>query len=239
MVFMLHPLLTEAADLRGQVRLDGPVPEQEKVTLQPKKGSHSTEGCGSLVKDSQRLLVDQSGGIKNAVVWLDLPDAPGKAPAKPAPFLIDQNQCLFEPHVVALPAGREIAVRNSDSVIHNIRIFREGNPSMLMHQWQKADAADIRWRFSEPGRFVVRCGVHHWMYAWVLVAPGSRVGVTDESGRFILANIPEGRHTLHVWHETLGTREIPVEVKREGSELEPIRFTLKGSDPSGSDPTRL
>ncbi|MDO8730543.1 MAG: hypothetical protein Q7J69_05140 [Candidatus Omnitrophota bacterium] len=214
----------EAADLKGQVRLDGPPPAAEKLAIEPKKGgNHSTEGCGSLEKDSQKLRVDSSGGIQDTVVWVELPNL--RAAVLPPAVLIDQNQCVFEPHVVALPAGGEIAVRNSDSVIHNIRIFREGKPDYLMHQWQKADAADIPWRFNEPGRYVVRCGVHHWMYAWVLVVPlGARTGVTDASGRFALSGVPEGRHTLHVWHETLGTKEIPVEVAAEGSDLDPILF---------------
>ena len=213
------------ADLRGQVKLDGPPPAAEKLAIEPKKGgSHSTEGCGSLAKDSQRLQVDPGGGIRNAVVWLDLPDG-ASAPAA-APVLIDQNQCVFEPHVVAIPAGGRIAVRNSDSVIHNIRIFREGKPDMLMHQWQKADAADIPWAFSEPGRYVVRCGVHYWMYAWVFVAPGGRAAVTDAEGRFTLRDVPEGRHTLHLWHEALGEKEVPVEVKRDGMELGPLLLAL-------------
>lgn len=216
-----------AAQLSGQVLLDGPVPEQEKVVIEEKKtGNHSTEGCGSLVKDSHKLVVDPQGGIKNAVVWLELPGETGKPAEKQAPALIDQNQCVFEPHVAAIPAGAEIAVRNSDSVIHNIRIFREGKPDMLMHEWQKADAPDIRWRFEEPGRYLVRCGVHHWMYAWVFVAPsGAPAAVTDAQGRFQLADVPEGRHTLHVWHETLGTDRIDIVPGQD-----PVLIQLKRKD---------
>lgn len=212
-----------AADLKGQVRLDGPLPAAEKVTIQPKKGgNHSTEGCGSLLKDSQRLRVDAVGGIRDAVVWLELPNLPDAA--VPPAVLIDQNQCVFEPHVAALPAGGSIAVRNSDSVIHNIRIFREGKPDMLMHQWQKADAADIPWRFKEPGRFIVRCGVHHWMYSWVFVAPPGRMAVTDQAGRFTLVGVPAGKHKVKVWHETLGEKELSVQVPEKEADSVEIRY---------------
>lgn len=210
-----------AAPLSGQVKLDGPVPAQAKVTIQEKKGgNHSTEGCGSLTKDSPKLIVDPEGGIRNAVVWIE--EGVLNPAGKPETVLIDQDQCVFEPHVAAIPAGGKIVVRNSDSVIHNIRIFKEGKPDMLMHQWQKADAADIPWTFKEPGRYLVRCGVHHWMFAWVFVVPGSRVAVTDEKGRFSL-DLPEGKHTLKVWHESLGEKELAVEVPEAGDSLE-IRY---------------
>ena len=221
---LLFAQVAEGAELTGQIRLEGPPPPAEKVTIEPKKGDHSTERCGSLVKDSQKLLVDPAGGIKNAVVWVSSSEGLGQKQA--GPVLMDQNQCVFEPHVIALQAGQSIAVRNSDSAIHNIRIFREGKPDMLMHQWQKADAADIPWCFKEPGRYVVRCGVHHWMYAWVFVAPGGQVAVTDGEGRFRLAGVPEGRYTLHVWHETLGERDIPVEVNPDLPEMDPILLSM-------------
>ena len=227
--FFLPCVLVEAAEIKGLVRLDGPLPATDKLTIEPKKGgNHSTEGCGSLLKDSQKLRVDASGGIRDAVVWLEIPEADPRLSMEPV--LIDQNQCVFSPHVTAIRVGQQIAVRNSDSVIHNIRIFREGKPDMLMHQWQKPDAADIPWRFKEPGRYVVRCGVHYWMYSWVFVAPGGPFAVTDASGRFTLAGLPAGKHTLHVWHEALGTKEIPVEVKGEGQDLDPILFTLTPID---------
>lgn len=222
----------EAAEVNGTIRLKGPVPAQEQVKIEPKTGVHSTEGCGSLEKASQRLVVDPGGGIQNAVVWLDLPAA-GRRPAAadlaagPDSILLDQRECLFSPHVVSLEPGGEVVIRNSDTVLHNIGIFREGNPDMLMHRWQKADAADVRWPFSEPGRYVVRCGVHPWMYAWVVVLPPGRSAVTGPDGRFSLAQVPPGRHELRVWHETLGERRVTVEV-RDG--MQPLDEILLGGE---------
>ncbi|MBI3322313.1 MAG: hypothetical protein HYZ94_01355 [Candidatus Omnitrophica bacterium] len=211
-----------AADLQGSVVLEGPPPPPKRVTLQAKSKQHSIEGCGAIDKISPTLVVDADGGIRNAVVWIEA--AAAERGPEDAPLLMDQNQCVFEPHVVAIPAGRAVAIRNSDSVIHNVRIFREGKPEMLMRQWQKADAADIVWKFEEPGRYLVRCGVHPWMYGWVFVAPGREASVTDGQGRFTLAGVPPGRHTLKVWHETLGSREISIEVGPDGKRIEPIRF---------------
>lgn len=217
-----------AGQVEGSVVLEGPPPAPETLTIKAKSKQHSIEGCGAVEKLSPKLQVAADGGIKNAVVWLEGP--PDPAGEIPAPLLMDQNQCVFEPHVIAIQAGREVAIRNSDTVIHNVRIFPEGIPSMLMHRWQKADAADILWKFEEPGRYVVRCGVHPWMYGWVIVVPpGGAAAVTDASGGFTLAGVPAGRHTLRVWHETLGTLELPVEVGPDGKQLEPIRITRRDS----------
>ena len=221
-----------AAQVQGRVVLDGPSPPPEVVTIEPKTGVHSTEGCGSLQKDSPKLRVGPDGGVRDAVVWLETEpqerakqEALRNSQAVSAPVM-DQSECVFSPHVLAIPAGGPVALRNSDRVVHNVRIFREGKPDMLMHRWQKVDAADIRWKFEEPGRYLVRCGVHPWMYGWVFVVPRGGAGAaTDASGRFALAEVPAGRHTLRIWHETLGESQVEISVGAEGVELEPIHLS--------------
>ncbi|MBI3332615.1 MAG: hypothetical protein HYZ93_00795 [Candidatus Omnitrophica bacterium] len=225
MVLSLCPLRAEAAQLKGSVRLKGPVPAPEVIPIQPKSGEHSTQGCGSS-KISQRLLVDPSGGLANAVVWLEGPPDPLIRNREPS-VLLDQRGCEFLPHVLLVPLGGELKVRNSDPIRHNLRIFREGQASMLMHRWQAADAPDAAWNFKEPGRYVVRCGIHPWMHAWVVVTPHRRAAVTDSHGQFLIPDAPAGRQTLHVWHETLGTLEVPVQVKSDREILEPIHFVRK------------
>ena len=212
-----------AAQVRGSVLLEGPAPAPTMMTIKPKKGDHSAQGCGSLQKASQKLLVDRTGGVQNVVVWLDVAsNGPGTRSNRT--ILLDQKECVFSPHVVVVDSGTTIAIRNSDHVLHNVRIFQEGKPAMLMHQWQKADASSIFWRFAEPGRYVVRCGVHPWMYAWVVVNSGAGA-VTDGHGRFILSGVPPGKQTLHVWNEALGTREIPIVVATDEEILKPILLT--------------
>lgn len=219
--------IAHAAQVRGTIRLEGSAPVSETLTLSPKKGIHSTEGCGSLQKVSQKLLVDPAGGIQNVVIWLDSPQG-GSADRSGGVVFLDQKECVFSPHVVLVAPGTEVAIRNSDPVLHNVRIFREGEPDMLMHKWQKPDASNIVRRFDEPGRFIVRCGVHPWMYGWVVVT--SHAGtVTGSDGQFTLSDVSPGAYTLHLWHETLGVREVPILVKKEEEVLKPILFARSGN----------
>lgn len=209
LLMMLMVVQTAAAgELTGVVRLTGPVPEPEMLTIEAKTGDHSTEGCGTHTP-SPKLLVDASGGVQHAVVWLE--GAPAAAyNRRVGPAALDQQHCVFTPHVLMVSPGEQVAIRNSDPVRHNVRIFREA--MMLMHEWQTAGAPELGWRFEEPGRYLVRCGVHPWMYAWVIVPAHNAYALTDATGVFQIPSVPPGRYTLRVWHETLGELEEPVRV---------------------------
>lgn len=200
---------TTAGELQGVVRLEGAVPEPDTVTIRSTSAQHPIDGCGSLTKRSPRLLVDPQGGVQNAVVWVEIPTGP-REPVEGITGTLDQRECVFEPHVLLLPLGGTLAIRNSDPMLHNVRIFQ--GRTMLMHEWQQPHGPDLTWRFETPGRYVVRCGVHAWMYAWVVVADHRDHAVTDHAGGFTLPDIPEGSYTLHVWHEALGEQSQPVTV---------------------------
>jgi len=220
----------EAAEVHGRVLLEGPPPEPEIFTIPPKAGKESTQGCGSVQKRSPKLLVDPSGGVKEAVVWID---SPSEEPARDsnAQVALNQKECAFTPHVVLLVPGQFLGIRNSDPVLHNVRIFRESraedvrsSPVLLFHQWQKPDASELSWLAPEPGRYVVRCGIHPWMYAWVVVLSSPVCAITDSSGSFEIPGASAGRHTLHVWHETLGRLDLSIEVGPEGADAGSIHL---------------
>lgn len=198
-----------ASELQGVVRLDGAVPEPATLTISSTTEEHPIEGCGALTKRSPRLLVGHQGGVQNAVVWVEIPTGPHE-PVEGVTSMLDQRECVFEPHVILLPVGGTLAIRNSDPMLHNVRIFQER--TMLMHEWQQPQGPDLMWRFGTPGRYVVRCGVHSWMYAWVVVAAHRYYAVTDPAGVFTIPEVPEGSYTLHVWHEALGEQSHPVTV---------------------------
>ena len=205
-----------AGDIRGAVRLSGKAPEPVTLTIEPKAGDHSTAGCGDLTRASQRLLVDPEGGVQNAVVWLEGVAAAG-ASGHGSPAVLDQQACEFVPHVLLIPHDGTLAIRNSDPVLHNTRIFRDA--TMLMHEWQAPQAGDLEWRFDAPGRYLVRCGVHSWMHAWVVAAEHPYYGLTDSAGRFTISGVPRGTYTLSVWHEALGEQRQRMRVRAGRSEV--------------------
>lgn len=203
-----------AGEVRGTIRLTSSVPAPEPVKVEAgTKAARAAEECGNLPRVSPKLIVDASGGVQNAVIWLEGSFERTYDGATDAVAIMDQQGCAFNPHVLIVPQGSALSVRNSDGVIHNVRLFLDSE--LLWREWQKPRAAELTRQLDVPGRYVMRCGVHPWMYAWVIAAEHEQYTVSDSAGRFTLARVPPGEHRLHVWHETLGER---VETLRVGDD---------------------
>jgi len=97
----------------GAVRYVGSPPSRATLEV-----TRDTAVCGATAKLATDLVVGPSGGLQYAVVSLR-GIAAGK-PFDPAPPTLDQRGCEYAPHVVVVPAGRELTILNSDSVLHNI-----------------------------------------------------------------------------------------------------------------------
>ena len=128
--------------------------------------------------------------------------------AKP---LLDQKNCHFEPHVLLVNRGQNFLVGNADPMGHDVRAF-EG-AKMLFRFEMESTQAPVEKRFDRPGRFVIRCGLHPWMHAYVISADHPYYAVSDADGKFYLRNVPKGNYVLNVWHERLGEVRIPIELE--------------------------
>jgi hypothetical protein len=62
---------------------------------------------------------------------------------------------------------------------------------------------DTKQKLPQAERLPVRvsCSIHPWMTGWVIIKDEPYAAVTDESGKFEIANLPVGKHTFQVWHE--------------------------------------
>ncbi|MFQ5606214.1 MAG: carboxypeptidase regulatory-like domain-containing protein, partial [bacterium] len=67
--------------------------------------------------------------------------------------------------------------------------------------------------FAIPEMIPVKCDIHGWMKAWIVVVDHPYHAVTDEAGAFKITGIPAGTYTVEFWHETLGKQTQEVTVK--------------------------
>ena len=196
--------------IEAEVKYSGaPVVEKLKI-------NKDTQKCGNEAV-LEKVVVGANKGLKNAVV--SVPSAKGDGKAVKA--TIDQNGCKFVPHVVAMAPG-QIDIKNSDDILHNLHTYSTANPSI--NKAQPKFKKVMTEKFEKPEIIKITCDVHSWMLGWIAVTPGP-AGVTNESGVAKLENVPAGKHTVEVWHETLGKQTKEVEVK--AGQTAKVSFELK------------
>lgn len=180
-----------------------------KGSFTPKKLSvaKDTEVCGTS-KPDPTLIVGSQGEVKNAVVQIAGPGVGKAAAVKEA--VLDQVKCEYVPHVLAIPAGTTVKIKNSDGILHNVHTLSKVNSPF--NRAQPKYLKEITETFAKPERIPVRCDVHAWMSGWIVVTEHGSFDVSEGDGTFKLSEVPAGEHTLEVWHETLGTQSQKVRV---------------------------
>jgi|SRR5437016_2471649 len=215
MVLLALLLAAEPGALTGKITLNGLAPKLANLPV-----TRDMKLCGS-TKPDESLEVGSGGAVKNAVVWL--PDVPLPADFKPGREKLDQQQCLFLPHVVAAPVGSTVEVLNSDKVLHNVRA--QAGETRLMNYAMPIPGQVIPTRLTREGTFKVSCDVHPWMRAWLVVLPTAAFALTGEDGTYQIGDVPPGQHKLKVWHERLGEREAVIDVPAGGKATHDVQYT--------------
>ena len=185
--------------IEADVKYNG-APQVEKL-----KVNKDTEKCGTEAV-IEKVVVGGNKGLANAVV--SVPGAKGVGKATKA--TIDQHGCKFVPHVVAMNPG-DLELKNSDDILHNIHTYSTANPSI--NKAQPKFKKVMTEKLEKPEFVKLTCDVHSWMLGWVAVLPTPFFGVTDANGTAKIENVPAGKQTVEVWHETLGKQTREVEVK--------------------------
>lgn len=200
------------ADVTGTVKLDGKAP-------QPKPIQMNVPGCqGHGQVFDEKVVVGKDNGLANVVVNVKKeeggPNLPPPANAdNKKPVILDQKGCQYVPHVVAAEVGQPIKVANSDPLFHNVHTQPDKNQAQNIAEPNKTPGVALK-PTTDPEYFHVKCDVHPWMSAWVAVIDNPYFAVTDKDGKFTLPKgLPDGKYTLHVWHEKFGEQDVPVEVK--------------------------
>jgi len=203
MVLIALLLAADAGTVAGKVTLNGLAPRLANLPV-----TRDMKVCGNN-KPDESLIVSKDNGIKNAVIWL--PDVKLPPDFKPAKEKLDQQECLFVPHVLAAPVGSQVDVVNSDKALHNVRA--QAGEEKLFNYAMPIPGHVVPTRLKKEGMFKVSCDVHPWMRAWLVVLPLSPWAITGEDGTWKIEGIPPGTHKLKIWHERLGERDAEISVE--------------------------
>ena len=118
-------------------------------------------------------------------------------------MVLDQQKCRYVPRVLGVQVGQALTIRNSDSLLHNVRA--EAQINQPFDVGTPIQGMEIKRTFSTREVMVpFKCNVHAWMNAYVGVLEHPFFAVSDDSGRFSIPHLPPGTYTIEVWHETAG-----------------------------------
>jgi hypothetical protein len=201
----------------GDLEMDFVLPDGFKATkITPDK---DVEFCGKHPLFEERVVVDPvTKGVKNVAVYL-LAASGKKVPVHPDyektakdEVLLNNKNCRYEPHVLALRTSQTLVLGNADPIGHNMKAEFFKNPPFndLVPAGGTVKKATLK---SAESTFVpVTCSIHMWMGSHVLVRDDPYVGISDEKGHLVIKNLPVGEHTFIVWQENVGYITKPIKV---------------------------
>jgi hypothetical protein len=207
------------AAIVGKVLYDGDPPKRKPIDFGPEKKCHEHHAAPPA---DDTLVVSPDRRIRWVLVRV-AGRVPGSYPPPAGPAVLDQKGCVFTPHVLPVMAGQEVEIRNSDPVLHNVRLEATRNAPFNRNLPRAGDAMKVKFSAAEVG-LKLRCDIHPWMVGYVHVLPHPFFAVTDEYGRFTINNVPPGTHKLEAWHEQLGTQSREVTV--EDGEVKTVEFVF-------------
>jgi hypothetical protein len=188
-------------NIEGEVLLDGPPPP-----MLPLKVGADPICAKARAMDEQVLVWD--GRIRNVVVRL-ANGAPASAPFRP--IEINQEGCIYRPRIQAAVTGQTLVVRTSDPILHNVHAYFGSSSVFNQAQPPRSRALELTVGDS-VGILKIRCDVHPWMLAHVVVTNNPYFGISGEDGRFKIEGIPAGEYVLEAWHERFGKKTSPVRI---------------------------
>lgn len=222
------PVITDGESgegiISGTVRLDGPVPSIR--TIQP---AADFDACGTEARPTKSLVLGPNQAVRDVIVYLAGYPQSDIAFGTNDAVVLDQRNCEFVPRIQIARSGAPLILKNSDPVLHVVRIDSmsgtNGQRTLLkvatpyagyQRTYQLAN-------FREPTLLqVTSANGEEWMNAYIAVLPHPWAALTDENGHFELRNIPSGTHKIYAWHEVLGV--LTKEVKLNGNHTAVVDF---------------
>jgi len=217
---ILNVSLLIGGGLSGKITFDGKVPKMGllKIAADPICIAINTTS-----PKKEWLIVDGNGGVKNVLVYITK-GVSGTSAVPSEHKILDQNGCLYSPHVLGIQVNQPLDILNPDGTMHNVhalpKLNREFNKAMPKFKKKMTTQFDK----SEPV-FKIKCDVHPWMAAYIGVFDHPYFDVSGDDGTYSIPSLPKGTYTIEAWHERLGTKTATVTVGDDGTTTSDFTFT--------------
>jgi hypothetical protein len=216
--------VAKAGSVSGKVLFEGTAPANPKIAFTSDPACLRAHPDGAV----SEIYAVHDGGLDNVFVYVKDGLTGYTFDTPTTPVLLDQQGCLYRPHVLGLRVGQPLQIKNSDETLHNVhglgqvnQEFNFGEPITGQVMSRTFTAKEVMMKFV--------CNVHTWMNAYIGVLDHPYFAVTTEGGKFALKDLPAGTYTIEAWHEKLGTSTQTVTIGEK--EAKDITFTFKSATP--------
>jgi plastocyanin len=220
----LSPGVAAAASVTGTVTFDGKAPALKPLDMQAEAVCHKKHG--GKPAPNEALVLGTGNTMGNIIVWVSKGLPAGKTwPVPKTPVTLDQDGCVYKPHVMGIMVGQAYRILNSDGILHNIHTLPKINPAF--NRGQPATVKEMSTTFSKPeNMFQVKCDVHPWMSAYIGVFTHPFFSVTSADGKFTISGLDAGTYEITAWHERLGTQTASITVGANDTKPQNFKFAL-------------
>lgn len=201
----------QLGELTGRFIYVGTPPERKKL-----KVDKDVDCCGKYDIRDESLMVGPDGGLANVYVYLrsrGVPIPPGLAEKFPKRVTLDNRDCIFKPHCLAIwYTVQEFYIVNSDPIAQNVAFTPLGDlPANIILAPAPGEKTDATWRFhrsqTEPVHIV--CNYHPWESAYILPRDNPYFAISGSDGTFHIPHLPPGEWEFQLWQERVRQFELP------------------------------
>jgi plastocyanin len=207
----------------GRVLFTGSAPKRVTIDMSANPACERRHASAPVL--TEQVIVNANGTLRNTFIRVKTGLPSGRWPMPSEPAKLDQDGCVYTPHVLGIMTGQPLEISNSDPINHNVHAEASTNAA-----WNESQAPRAEKKFKQFEKqeilFPVTCSVHPWMRGYIGVVDHPFFAVTGDDGTFTLKGLPPGNYTVEAIHETYGRKEINVAVRP--SERKEIQFTYAG-----------
>jgi plastocyanin len=191
---LVAPSVAMAGSIAGRVVFRGAVSSGPPIPV----GKEHVAACGEAVPSESLIVSPATRGVKYAVVFVE--GVTRASEAAPAEATLQNRNCRFEPHVLAVQVGAELSVVNADPVLHNLRAWAEGHRHVF-NVVQPTRGQVTRRTIKKSGVITLTCDAHVHMSGYLVAFDHPHFAVTDDDGAFQIDGVPGGTYRVSAWHE--------------------------------------
>jgi plastocyanin len=203
------PGVPATGGIRGRITFaNGPADEHAHAMIMGRYGDHGTKAASPMPHAEDTVKIRMS---ENTVVYLTDDELdhgtyqlPGKNP------VLNQKGLQFHPHVLPILARSTVDFPNRDNLFHNVFSYSQ-TKEFDLGRYPLDDSRSVT--FDRPGVVRVYCDIHAHMNATILVLRNPYFTVPDDNGVYRLMDVPEGKHTLVVWHDRDIAGRVTIEIR--------------------------